>query len=163
LAEKIAVPASVCYPLPETIDLSLAALTEPLAVAVRAVKNSGFQDFSEKSVLILGGGPIGLAVNVVLRTKGARKVYFSEPTEKRRKYNGEVAEGMFDPTSENVGEKCREVTGGEGVDVLFDCAGVERAMKDGFDALRFGGVYVNVAGWVTPVCAFLFWVFWSFD
>jgi len=50
-----------------------------------------------------------------------------------------------------VAEKCSELTDGEGVDVVFDCASVERAMKDGFDALKFEGTYLNVAGWVTPV------------
>jgi threonine dehydrogenase-like Zn-dependent dehydrogenase len=77
---------SSCYSvlsLPETIGLPLAALIELLTVAVRAVKNSGFQDFSEKPVLILGGGPIGLAINFVLKPKGGGKVYFSAPTAKK--------------------------------------------------------------------------------
>lgn len=113
------------------------------------MKNSGLKDFSEV-VLVLGGGPIGLAVNVVLRIKGAKKAYFSEPTEKKRKFNKEVAEEVFDPKGEKVGEKCRELTDGEGMDFVFDCAGVEKAIKDGFDALKFGGIYLNVASWVTP-------------
>jgi (R,R)-butanediol dehydrogenase/meso-butanediol dehydrogenase/diacetyl reductase len=108
-------------------------------------------DFERKTVLILGGGPIGLAVNVVLKSKGTLRVYISEPTEKRRKQNAELAEEVFDPTSEKVGERCMELTRGEGVDVVFDCAGIERAMNDGIDAVRFGGIYVNVASWVTPV------------
>lgn len=54
LAEEIAVSAAVCYPLLETVDLPMAALIEPLTVAVRTVKNSGFQDFGEKTELILG-------------------------------------------------------------------------------------------------------------
>jgi threonine dehydrogenase-like Zn-dependent dehydrogenase len=74
--------------------------------------------------------------------------------------NLEVAEGVSDPTIENIGERCRGVTCGEGVDVVFDCAGVERALKAGMDALKYEGVYVNVAGWVTPVCFFYLWVFW---
>lgn len=151
LAEAVTVDARMCYPLPDDVDLSNAALIEPLAVGLRAVKNAGIQDFAGKTVLILGGGPIGLAVSVVLKTKGAKSVYFSEPTATRRKQDAEVAEGVFDPLTEKVAEKCREVTGGEGVDVVFDCAGVETAMKDGMDALKFGGVYVNVASWTTPV------------
>lgn len=154
LSETIAVDADMCYALDEDTDLSIAALIEPLAVAMRAVKNSDVPDFSHMAVLILGGGPIGLAVNAVLRTKGATKVYFSEPTAKRRKQNAEVAEGAFDPLTENVGDRCREVTGGEGVGVVFDCAGDERAMMDGMDGLRFDGVYVNVARWTKPVSSF---------
>jgi len=151
LSESVAVAESMLYVLPEYADLSVAALIEPLAVATHAVKVSGALDYSSKSVLVLGGGPIGLTLIMVLRTFGARAIYVSEPTEKRRKQNSELADAVFDPMEENVAERCKQKTGGEGVDFVFDCAGIERAMKDGFAALKYGGTYMNVAGWVSPV------------
>lgn len=147
----IAVDERMVYPLPDTASIETAALIEPLTVATHAVKLSNITDFSSKSVLILGGGPVGLAVIMVLRTKGAKKVFVSEPTLKRQKQNSEVADAVFDPTKEKVGERCRELTAGEGVDFVFDCAGVQRALDDGMDAMGWGGMYINIAGWVTPV------------
>jgi threonine dehydrogenase-like Zn-dependent dehydrogenase len=153
LSELVAVDESMCYVLPEVVDLKITALIEPLAVAMHAVKNSGVQelDFAEKDVLILGGGPIGLAVITVLRMKDVRRVFVSEPTAKRQVLNEEVADKVFDPVKERVGDRCRELTGGEGVNVVFDCAGIISALKDGMDALCHGGIYVNVAAWVAPV------------
>lgn len=151
LSETVAVEEKMCYALPETADLSVAALIEPLAVAMHVVKNTGIADFAKMSILILGGGPIGLAMIMILRTKGAKTIYVSEPTLKRQEQNREFADLVFDPTKERVGDRCKELSGGEGVDIVFDCAGNEFAMKDGMEALRWRGKYANVAGWVKPV------------
>ena len=62
-----------------------------------------------------------------------------------------LAHQVFDPSESKVGDVCRELTDGKGVDVVFDCAGVMPGLKDGIDGLKHGGKYVNVAGWETPV------------
>ena len=36
---------------------------------------------------------------------------------------------------------------GEGVDIVFNCAGIQPGLQDGIEALRHGGIYLNVAGW----------------
>jgi (R,R)-butanediol dehydrogenase/meso-butanediol dehydrogenase/diacetyl reductase len=115
------------------------------------VNLTGLSDFSEKSVLIIGGGPIGLAAIFVLRNRGARAVYVSEPTLKRREQTREFADVVIDPVTENVGEICRELTERQGVDVVFDCAGIQKGLDAGMDAAAWGGVYINIAGWETPV------------
>ncbi|KAF2494396.1 threonine dehydrogenase [Lophium mytilinum] len=149
-SESITVDASMCYALPDS-SLDLAALIEPLAVAWHAVRGSGKDDFSSESVLILGGGPVGIAVLLVLRAKGAKQVFVSEPTVKRAKQNAKLADAVFDPIKEKVAEKCLEKTGGEGVGYVFDCAGIQAGMNEGMAALRHQGVYVNVAGWEKPI------------
>ena len=150
-SEAVAVDAKLCYPLPDTVDLSLAALIEPLAVAWHAVQISDIEDWASKSVLILGGGPVGIAHIYVLRAKGCSQIFVSEPTARRAEQNSEIADHVFNPATENVGEKVRELTGGEGVHAVFDCAGVQKAMDAGCNALRYKGTYMNVAGWETPV------------
>jgi (R,R)-butanediol dehydrogenase/meso-butanediol dehydrogenase/diacetyl reductase len=89
---------------------------------------------------------------MILRAQGVGKVFVSEPTVKRRKHAVEICHAVIDPVKEDVGERCRSLTDGAGVSVVFDCAGVQVGLEAGMDALRFGGVYVNVAGWETPVC-----------
>ncbi|KAK0254980.1 hypothetical protein LTR91_011596 [Friedmanniomyces endolithicus] len=151
-AERCAVRADMCYPLPESVDLADAALIEPLAVGRRALTQSGVLggEWREKAVLVLGGGPIGVAVVWNLKAFGAERVFLSEPTALRQRQCRGLVERVFDPRTERVAEECRELTGGEGVDVVIDCAGVGPAMRDGMDALRRKGTYVNVAGWETP-------------
>jgi threonine dehydrogenase-like Zn-dependent dehydrogenase len=58
---------------------------------------------------------------------------------------------VLNPREVNVGDKCRELTGGKGIDIVFDCAGIMPGLMDGMDALQRGGTYVNVAGWETEV------------
>jgi (R,R)-butanediol dehydrogenase/meso-butanediol dehydrogenase/diacetyl reductase len=152
-SEAVAIDAKLCYPLPDSVDLSLAALIEPLTVAWHAVNIPSVSDWSNTSVLMLGGGPVGIAHIYVLRAKGCRKIYVSEPTSTRAAQNKEIADEVFNPLTENVADKCRELTNGEGVDVVFDCAGLQRACNTGMDALRHKGFYVNVAGWEAPVCS----------
>ena len=154
-SEIVAIDAKQCYPLPDSVDLSMAALIEPLAVAWHAIALCELPDWMSKSVLVLGGGPVGIAIILVLRSFGCKQIYVSEPTATRAAQNNEIADAVFNPVNDNVGDKCRSLTGGQGVDVVFDCAGVQKGMEAGFDALRFRGLYMNVAGWSTPVSHFL--------
>lgn len=150
-SDSIAADASMCYALPDSVPLELAALIEPLAVAWHAVRMSGRDDFSGESALIIGGGPVGIAVLFVLRAKGVKQVFVSEPAARRAEQNAELANAVFNPIKEKVAEKCLEMTGGEGVGYVFDCAGIQAGLDDGMGALRFQGVYVNVAGWEKPM------------
>ncbi len=151
-SERICVDARLCYALPEDVDLRLAALVEPLAVGWHAVATAGVSDWEGQSVLVLGGGPVGVATILVLRVFGCKTVVVSEPTEVRKEQVKSIADVVLDPVKDDVGEKCRELTGGEGVDVVFDCAGNQNGFVAGMDALRFRGTYMNVALWLgSPV------------
>jgi (R,R)-butanediol dehydrogenase/meso-butanediol dehydrogenase/diacetyl reductase len=150
-SETICADASMVHALPASVPLEFAALIEPLAVAWHAVRASGIDDFSGESALILGGGPVGMAVLFVLRAKGCKAVFVSEPTARRAEQNAGIADRVFNPVKEKVGELCVELTGGVGVGFVFDCAGIPAGLADGMGALRIKGVYVNVAGWEKPV------------
>lgn len=150
-AEMVAVEEEMCYPLPDSIPLSDAALIEPLVVGRHTLKTTGVDNFEDLSILILGGGPVGLAVIFNLRARGAKKIFVSEPTLKRQQQAAEFADRIFNPLQVKVGDACRELTDGKGVDLVFDCAGIAAGLKDGMDALRAKGTYVNVAGWEKPV------------
>jgi threonine dehydrogenase-like Zn-dependent dehydrogenase len=62
LSDAVTVPASYCLPLPDNIPLDIAALIEPLAVGWHAVTQSPIKGGGGENVLVLGGGPIGIAV-----------------------------------------------------------------------------------------------------
>ena len=68
--------------LPDTIDWVEGALIEPLAVGLHAVNMS--TDIRGKRVLILGAGPVGLAVSFWCRFMGAYHITVTEPEQLRR-------------------------------------------------------------------------------
>ncbi|KIW01153.1 chlorophyll synthesis pathway protein BchC [Verruconis gallopava] len=145
-SQYVAIHESQIYPIPDSL-LPYGALVEPLAVAWHAVKRAGDLDFTNKTVLIVGGGPIGIALLLVLRAFNCKKIIVSEPTDARRKQNEELADHTLNPMEQNIGDECRALTDGEGVDISFDAAGVGPGFHAACDALKYKGLYVNVAGW----------------
>jgi len=152
-SELVNVQSRMCHVLPDDVDLNSAVLIEPLTVARHALAASGIEDFSKLTVLVLGGGPVGLAVLYNLRAKGVGRVFVSEPTARRSAMVKDLglAEAVFNPVTGDVPGDCKAKTDGRGVDVVFDCAGIPAGLKAGMEAVRVRGVYVNVAGWEAPV------------
>lgn len=150
-SETVAVNPRMCYDLPDETNLENAVIIEPLAVGRHALAISEIQDFGKLSILVLGGGPVGISTLYNLRAAGASKVFVSEPTAKRQERTRELASEVFNPLLVDVAEECRKRTDDRGVDMVFDCAGVPAAMTAGMDAVRRRGMYVNVAGWEQPV------------
>ena len=137
--------------LPSEISLEFAAVIEPLSIVWHAIKVSGIEEWSGKSVLVLVGGPIGFALLLCLRAIGVTNVIVSEPTETRRKQVADFALKVLNPISNDIEKECKAATENEGVDVVFDCAGVQVALDAGFKAIAHEGLYVMVAVWERPM------------
>lgn len=76
-------------------------------------------------VLILGGGPIGLAMILCLKAKGVEEIIVSEVATSRQNFATQFgASHIINPTKEDVKERILGLSNGRGVDVVFDCAGV---------------------------------------
>ena len=149
MSEEVSVPAKAVFALPEGIDLDVGALVEPLAVAWHAVDASNIKDIKEPTALVLGGGPIGLAVVQVLLARGAKTVICAEVAKKRQDFAKDFgAHHVIDPSKDDVAKMSLELCGGEkGPDVVFDCAGVPASIKSACHAVRPRGTVVNVAIW----------------
>lgn len=133
------------HPLGE-LSTEVGALVEPLAVAHHAVRRSGATAGS--TAVVFGAGPIGLFVTLILRAIGAAEVYNVEISSIRKEKA--VAAGsslVIDPTTEDVVARVRELTGGRGVDVAFECVAASPALQAAMDATRSGGTVVNVSIW----------------
>ncbi|WIM99739.1 zinc-binding dehydrogenase [Actinoplanes oblitus] len=81
-AEYVLVAEDVTMPVPDGVEPGLAALTEPLAVAHHAVRRG--QVARNDIAVVIGCGPIGLAVILMLKAAGVRKVVASDLTGRRR-------------------------------------------------------------------------------
>lgn len=145
LSEKIVVEQRWVHPVGD-IPLDEAALIEPLSVGHHAFVRSGA---GEGDVAIVGGaGPIGLLTAGVLKASGLT-VYISELSEARKEMarTTGVADEVFDPREVDVAEKVRELTDGKGADVGFECSSVPVVLDMLIDAVKPGGVIVNVSIW----------------
>ncbi|KAJ5584857.1 uncharacterized protein N7459_004657 [Penicillium hispanicum] len=146
MSRKIVAPAGHFYALPDTVSLEAAALVEPLAVSWHAVNISPFK--VGDSVLIIGGGPIGIGVVQVLKLQGAKHIMVAELMENRKRLCTDYgATRILDPREVDVAQRVRELTDGVGADVIFDTAGVEKALVGAIPACRAQGTIVNIAVW----------------
>jgi (R,R)-butanediol dehydrogenase/meso-butanediol dehydrogenase/diacetyl reductase len=146
LAARVAVSRRAAFVVPEGLGVIEAALTEPVAVAVHAVRRA--PTALGASVLVLGAGPVGLAILAAVRAAGASTVVVSEPSRRRRDAAVRLgATTVIDPTETGLGRAIREVIGGEGVDLAFDTTAVSQAFNTGLLALRPRGSMISVAGW----------------
>ncbi|KAG5920984.1 hypothetical protein E4U42_006009 [Claviceps africana] len=146
LSEAMVVPESCVKQLPANVSLEEGALVEPLAVGWHAVDISPYRE--DDSVLILGAGPIGLAVCQVLVARGCKNIIVCEVSTRRREFAAQFgAHHTIDPVKEDLVARVAEVTGGRGADVAFDCAGAQAALDTAFESLKARGTLVNIAIW----------------
>lgn len=124
LSDAVCVRADRVFPLPESLPLDIGALVEPLSVAWHAM--SAAPDVAPDSfVLIVGGGPIGLAIVLCLRAKGVENIMVSEVAAARQNFAKDFgAKWVINPMEVDAVAEVMEKTGGKGADVTFDCAGV---------------------------------------
>ena len=142
-AEFAKAPINRIYKIPEALSLQAAALVEPAAVAVHAVRRSRAQLGSR--AVVLGGGPIGLLVAQVARAATAMPVELVEVNDWRI---GLARQLGFDPIDAKKGGVEKEVlsrTGGNGADVLFDAAGAATTVLQQPELTRIHGQVVMVA------------------
>ncbi|GAA2042751.1 zinc-dependent alcohol dehydrogenase family protein [Agromyces tropicus] len=143
LAPYAAVRAQTLHRLPEQVDLAAGALVEPLAVALRTVRNSGIP-VGEQAV-VFGGGPIGLLVTSVLRAAGASRITVIEPNPTRReKALAQGATDVVDPYSTPVGEAFADPA--VAPRFAFECSGVPQLVGEAVKALAPRGV-LTVTGY----------------
>jgi 2-desacetyl-2-hydroxyethyl bacteriochlorophyllide A dehydrogenase len=105
-AERMALSEALLIEVPDDLPTEIAALTEPLSVAYRTVEKA---ELDEHDVpLVLGCGPIGLAVIAVLRMRGARSIVAADFSPERRALAKRLgADVVVDPAVESPYEAWR--------------------------------------------------------
>ncbi len=122
MADYVIVNESQLVRIPDSITDDMATFTEPLAVAVRAVKKSRLM--LGHTAAIVGAGPLGLLIMQVCKSAGASQVYVVEPMAARREMALKLgATAVFDPVEGDAGKAVAALTDNLRCDVSFDCAG----------------------------------------
>lgn len=142
-AEYVIVPDTQAYALPLTLDPLHGAFCEPLACCLHGIDLAGIETGS--SVVVLGGGVIGLLVVQLARLAGAtRVVLVTRHPEKRQLAESLGATATLDP---NAGDPVDGIIGAGGLlpggaDVVIECAGVEETVRQSTQMARKGGTVV---------------------
>ncbi len=141
-AEYVKVLARKVYTLPQDLDPQLAALIEPLSVAVHDVRKSGLK--VGENCLIIGGGPIGLLIAMVARLSGAGRILISEVSPARVAFAERLGFETINPVNSDLKEKTAEVTNKKGFDVVFEVSGSKAGTAAMTDAAKIAGTIVIV-------------------
>lgn len=142
-AERLVVPATACFKLPEDFPLEQGALLEPAGVAMHAIQRSMI-DLAGADVVISGGGPVGLFIAAIAGAVGAANVVVVEPNAYRRGLIEALGAKALAPEDDVVGT-CRKLSGDKiGFDVAFEASGVPAALPPLLEALRREATVVAV-------------------
>ena len=143
LAGYVSVPRDFVHPLPESLDVRLGALVEPLAVATHAVRRAALTPGDR--VLVTGAGPIGVLVAQLALAAGAGSVTVSDVAAPRREFAARFGVGTVDAAALTPDPaRAHALADPAGHDLAFDCSGVGPALVSGIRALRPGGTAVVV-------------------
>jgi threonine dehydrogenase-like Zn-dependent dehydrogenase len=110
--------------VPNGLTTERAALTEPMAVGYHAVEKSRLSQ--EDVPLVIGCGPVGLAVIAALKLKGANPIVAADFSPRRRELAGQMgADAVVDPKATPPFERWKQLTGSAmRPAVIFECVGV---------------------------------------
>ena len=150
-SEYLLIGAEQCFPIPAQMDDGLAAMMEPFAVALHALRRAG--SVAGKQVIVTGGGPIGLLTVIAARAYGATTIALSDPVAERRQIALAVgADSVLDPMDASLKDRVAALTG-DGFDMLFEASGAPPALKQAFELVRRGGTLVQIGVFSAPEIA----------
>ena len=138
-AEKVAIKAQNLVTLPDDLSFVEAALAEPLACSVHAVRlaTQHADDDQAATVAILGGGAIGLLAGKVFLAYGYHNIWIAEPNPLRRSMLEQLDNfNAYDPAKYTQCPK--------GVDVIIDAVGSGASRRTASTIVRPGGVIVHI-------------------
>jgi threonine dehydrogenase-like Zn-dependent dehydrogenase len=121
-AERMLLSAPLLLPIPNGLDLKHAALTEPMAVGLHAVNKSNIT--AGETALVIGCGPIGIAIVASLRARGVESIVAADFSPKRRELATAMgAHQVLDPAQGSPFDSVKAA-------VVFEAVGVPGIIDD---------------------------------
>ena len=156
-AERAALPLSCVHPLPRGLDPVTAALAEPAACCLSGLEM--FRMPRQATVVVIGGGIMGLLTLAIARRRGAVRLVLSDPIEERLELARRLgARVVVDPTRESLLDRVMALTGGRGAEVVCEAVGKPELVGEAFAMVRATGVLqlvgVNPKGSRLPIDLF---------
>ena len=147
-AEYVRVPEWNLIELPDSVSFEQAAMLEPMAVAVHSLRRSGLpENRGDLQIAVCGLGTIGLFLVMFLKSLGYQQVYAVGNKDFQRQMAeklGVAAEDFCDIRICDPEKWIAEKTGGEGVDIFFECVGKNEVLTQGINSVAAGGTVLLV-------------------
>lgn len=132
-AEYVIMREKQVYKVSDDLSFIEAAMTEPISCCLHGIDLCNIK--AGDTVLVIGGGPIGMIMMQLAKNAGASKVIMSEPVEEKREQALKLgATKTIDPLHEDVEAVLAEYC--ENVNVVIECVGNVHTQAD---AVRFAG------------------------
>lgn len=142
LSEYLVMPETSCYKISDSMSFDQAALSEPLAIGVYAVKMS--VPMPGAKISVLGCGPIGFSVFMPAISQGSEKVFATDKIDQRLNLAQNAgASWVGNPSKQDV---VKEILDAEpdGLDAVFECCGDQDAIDQALEILKPGGKLVII-------------------
>lgn len=132
-AEYVIMREKQAYKVSDELSFIEAAMAEPISCCLHGIDLCNIK--AGDTVLVMGGGPIGMIMMQLAKNAGASKVIMSEPVEEKREQALKLgATKTIDPLHEDVEDVLAEYC--ENVNVVIECVGNVHTQAD---AVRFAG------------------------
>ncbi len=143
MAGRVRVPRAWIHRLPDSLSDAEGAMIEPLAVGLQAVEEAGI--VPGQTVAVLGAGPIGLMVLQAALVRGAAAVVSIDLTDTALEMAKRLgATDVVNPRHSDPVSIVRDVSGGDGADVVIEAVGAAATIGQTLDLVRRGGVVTLV-------------------
>jgi len=151
-AEYVVVPERIIYRLPESVAFEEAALTEPVSVAMHALRITNMRP--GENAAVVGSGLIGLLLIQIIRSYSPHRIVaFDTEPQRRAAALAAGADIALDPADPASRKRVLEMTGGRGVDRAFEAVGASAPIATAIAATRKGGS-VTLIGNISPKAEF---------
>jgi L-iditol 2-dehydrogenase len=146
------VPAERVHHLPDNVDFVTGALSDPSACAYHAVQELTGIDAGDY-VLITGSGSMGLFSLQYVKANGGIVILTGLSRDKKRLELGKElgADYVINVEKDNLVDLCHDITKGQGIDVVLECSGAEKAAQQGIALLRKQGKYTQIGIFGSPI------------
>jgi NADPH:quinone reductase len=127
-AERIAVKADAITPVPDAVSLAVASgVTVTYGTAMHGLKDRGRLRAGETVAVLGASGGAGLAAVEIAKLLGARVIAVASTDDKLAICRERGADAVLNYATSDLKQGLRDLTGGAGVDVIYDCVGGDHA------------------------------------
>lgn len=136
-SEYIMIPEKIVHPLPAGVSFQTGALAETLSCSLHTIEDSGIE--KGDTVLVTGGGTMGIMNALLAKARGAGTVIISEPLACKRKLAEKLGVDLtIDPSKKPVSEALGKL-GIQGADVVIESTGITGCIEEALYLLNKRG------------------------
>jgi len=139
--EYVAVPVWNLIQLPDAVSLEQAAMLEPVSVGIHALDR--VSDVNDKTIVIIGPGPIGNILGRIAKIRGAHKVIMIGRTQSKLDFSMHYSADIAINSKEmDVQQEVYSITNGIGADVIVEGTGASESLTTAIKIARKGGAII---------------------